>query len=44
MAKEQVDLAAFDIYLAGPETFVDGVAKALAQQGLPSAQLVATAT
>jgi CDP-4-dehydro-6-deoxyglucose reductase len=44
MAKDHADLAAFDIYLAGPEAFVDGAAKAFAQQGFPAAQLVATAT
>ncbi len=42
MAHEHADLAAFDLYLAGPEAFVEGAAKALAQQGFPSAQLVAT--
>lgn len=44
MARDHADLAAFDIYLAGPETFVDGAAKTLAQQGFPAAQLVAAAT
>jgi len=44
MAKDHADLAAFDIYLAGPEAFVDGAAKAFAQQGFPSAQLVAAVT
>jgi CDP-4-dehydro-6-deoxyglucose reductase len=44
MAKDHADLAAFDIYLAGPEAFVDGAAKSLAQQGFPAVQLVATAT
>ena len=44
MARDHADLAAFDVYLAGPEAFVDGAAKALAQQGFPAAQLVATAT
>ncbi|MBI4988783.1 MAG: 2Fe-2S iron-sulfur cluster binding domain-containing protein [Rhodocyclales bacterium] len=44
MAKDHADLAAFDIYLAGSDTFVDGAAKALAQQGFPAAQLVATTT
>ena len=44
MAKEHADLAAFDIYLAGPEAFVEGAAKALAQQGFPASQLLVTAT
>jgi NAD(P)H-flavin reductase len=44
MAKDHADLAAFDIYLAGPEAFVDGAAKALAQQGFPAAQLVTAVT
>jgi CDP-4-dehydro-6-deoxyglucose reductase len=44
MAKDHTDLAAFDIYLAGPEAFVDGAAKAFAQQGFPSAQLVTAVT
>ena len=44
MAKSHADLAAFDVYLAGPEAFVDAAEKALAQQGFPAAQLVATAT
>jgi CDP-4-dehydro-6-deoxyglucose reductase len=44
MAPSHADLAAFDVYLAGPETFVDAAEKALAQQGFPAAQLVATAT
>ena len=43
MARDHADLAAFDIYLAGPETFVDGAAKTLARQGFPAAQLVAAA-
>ncbi|MBM3392541.1 MAG: 2Fe-2S iron-sulfur cluster binding domain-containing protein [Betaproteobacteria bacterium] len=44
LAQDHADLAAFDIYLAGPEAFVDGAVKALALQGFPAAQLVATAT
>jgi CDP-4-dehydro-6-deoxyglucose reductase len=44
MAKDHADLAAFDIYLAGPEAFVDGAAKAFAQQGFPPAQLVTAVT
>ncbi len=44
MAKEHVDLAAFDIYLAGPEAFVDGAAKALVRQDFPAAQLVTAIT
>ena len=44
MAEDHADLAAFDIYLAGPEAFVDGAAKAFAQQGFPSAQLVTAVT
>jgi len=44
IARDHADLAAFDVYLAGPEAFVDGAAKALALQGFPAAQLVATAT
>jgi CDP-4-dehydro-6-deoxyglucose reductase len=44
MAEDHADLAAFDIYLAGPEAFVDGAAKALAQQGFPAAQLVTAVT
>lgn len=44
IARDHADLAAFDVYLAGPEAFVDAAAKALAQQGFPAAQLVAAAT
>lgn len=44
MAQDHADLSAFDIYLAGPEDFVDGATKALARQGFPAEQLVATAT
>ncbi len=44
MVRDHGDLAAFDIYLAGPEAFADGAAKALAQQGFPAAQLSVTAT
>ncbi len=44
MARDHADLAAFDVYLAGPDHFVDAAAKALAQQGFPAAQLAATAT
>lgn len=44
MARDHADLAAFDVYLAGPEAFVDGAAKALAQQGFPLAQLTAVTT
>ena len=43
MAREHADLAAFDLYLAGPEGFVDGIAKALDRQGFPAAQLRAAA-
>ena len=44
MAQDHADLAAFDIYLAGPGAFVEEATKALAQQGFPPSQLVATAT
>lgn len=43
MAREHADLAAFDLYLAGPEGFVDGIAKALDRQGFPAAQFRAAA-
>lgn len=44
MTEEHADLAAFDIYLTGPESFVGGAAKALARQGFPAAQLVTAVT
>ena len=44
MVKDHADLAAFDLYLAGPSAFVEAATKALAQQGFPPSQLVATAT
>lgn len=44
MAKDHADLGAFDIYLAGSGAFVEGATNALAQQGFPAAQLVATTT
>ncbi|MCC6658031.1 MAG: 2Fe-2S iron-sulfur cluster binding domain-containing protein [Rhodocyclaceae bacterium] len=44
MAREHDDLAAFDLYLAGPQGFVEDASKALARQGFPAAQLSATAT
>ncbi len=44
MAHDHADLAAFDVYLAGPEVFVDATAKALAQQGFPADRLSVTAT
>jgi len=44
MAQDHADLAAFDIYLAGPGAFIEEATKALAQQGFPPSQLVATAT
>lgn len=43
MVAEHADLSGFDVYLAGPQAFVDDAAKALAGQGLPAAQLVAAA-
>ncbi len=44
IAGEHADLAAFDMYLAGPPVFVDGVATALAEAGFPAAQLSVTKT
>lgn len=44
MAQDHADLAAFDMYLAGPGAFVEEATKALAQQGFPPSQLVATTT
>ncbi len=35
-------LGDFDIYLAGPQPFVDGVAALLARHGFPQEQLTAT--
>lgn len=44
MVQDHADLAAFDMYLAGPGAFVEEATKALAQQGFPPSQLVATTT
>ena len=44
MVKDHADLAAFDLYLAGPSAFVEAATKALAQQGFPPSQLLATVT
>jgi CDP-4-dehydro-6-deoxyglucose reductase, E3 len=38
---DHADLNAFDIYLAGPENFVDTAATALLERGFPQAQLTA---
>jgi CDP-4-dehydro-6-deoxyglucose reductase len=43
MAEDHSELAAFDIYLAGPEDFVEAAAKALEGRGFPAAQLTAVA-
>jgi CDP-4-dehydro-6-deoxyglucose reductase len=44
MASDHADLAGFDIYVAGPDAFAEGAAKALAEQGFPAAQLSIAAT
>jgi len=41
IAADHADLHAFDIYLAGPEAFVDSATMALRQQGFPETQLSA---
>ena len=41
LGAEHADLNAFDIYLAGTETFVDAAAKALRERGFPETQLAA---
>jgi CDP-4-dehydro-6-deoxyglucose reductase len=42
MQADHADLHGFDLYLAGPEAFVNAAGKALRQKGFPEGQIVAT--
>lgn len=44
MAKDHADLAAFDIYLAGPEDFVREMEATLSHRGFPKTQLLVDVT
>jgi CDP-4-dehydro-6-deoxyglucose reductase len=41
LGADHADLSAFDIYIAGPEEFVNAAAMALAERGFPQTQLSA---